>query len=556
MNFENGLFVSQPISGPSVVPNTYYDALNVWNHGRRVRSDRGTLSSGASASPRPVMLARGLIAGMTISGSFISWLVDWYAGQGNGVIGAVVIGASGGVLMLAPGGVPVTAGLAQPPAPTVTVSGTVGRLTGSYAFAVCAFRATTGALSSRSPVSVTIVPKAKKAHIVFGAAPSGTTHWVLGGTIKGLGSAGLVRFITDPSSGSTTGFLMVPVATLSVDIDYLDGDLGDDMPLDNDPPPSGITHIAVVGKCMCVFTANGKAYISKVGLPESFPPDFVTSLPVRETMTGCNSDTIDGATIYSTANSVGAMFASNAGDVPVIFRPLMRVGFAQGNAWHIAYDQIRGFTDKRGFVRTQGSSEPDTSFGIPVMKFAEDNGWTSANVFTCHAPNNNGSIFAGPGGGGGRALIYHDKGDSEGRWSGPIELPGVPVGAVMRAGIGLIDVGGTMYELDAGGAGGAFFAKQVHTSFGGQEVVTDSFTAEGQDSCTIDVQNIPDGTSTPATIGGLFPTAFTAPHGSPHNLKPNRRMRDVGLRWSGTGGNKESPAAVLNVIADGPLGRF
>jgi len=558
-DFSRGFFPSQPLRGPGVIPSTYIDGQNIWNGTPRPYTDRGTLNSGASGSPRPLMLARTLVAGMTGGGSVIHGLnTDWYAGSGNAVLGGVVLGASGGILMLMVSGVAVPAGLAVPPAPTVTVSTAVSSFfTGSYSIRVCAFRSTTGAISTRSAQSATISPKLKQAHVVFGTPVSGQTHWILGGTPKGLGSSGLTRFIT-ASSAST--YLMYPVVALGgpafVDIDWHDGELGAEMPLNYDPPPSGVTHCAIIGKSMILFTANGKVYQSIVGLPEAYPPEFITSLPIRETVTGMKSDVLDGATIGSTANQFFGLFPSNTSDNPTIIRPLMKIGCSQGNAWDICLgNQIYGFAGNRiGFFRTHGAEEPDRSFAIPVQKFAEDNSWTDANVFVCDAPNNQGVIYAGPGGGGGRALIYHTAGTEEYKWSGPIELPGVPAGALTRGNIGLVDVGGTLYQLDAGGAGGTFFARTPQYSSDGRQMTTDSFWAEGESDMTLDVQTVASQGGSPATLGTPFPTTLATMNNYP--LKPNRKFRNACLRVSGTGGGKVLPGATLVGIADPATGRF
>lgn len=559
-NYSRGFFPSGPLRGPNVVRDTYIDGLGVWNGTPRPYTDRGPLSSGGSSSPRPMMLARTKVAGMTLGGSVIHGLnTDWYTGLGNGFLDNVLLGASGQILMLMSGGSPVTAGLAVPPAPTVTVSAVVSSFfTGSYAVRVCAYRSTTGALSSRSSLSAVISPKAKKAHIVFGTPVSGQTHWIIGGTPKGLGSSGLARFITDNTASQ---YLMYPIVALggpaSVDIDWHDGDLGPEMPLNYDAPPSGVTHCAIIGKCMVLFTANGKVYVSIVGLPEAYPPEFVTSLPIRETVTGCKSDVLDGATIISTANSFVGLFPSNTSDNPVIMRPLMKIGAAQGNAWDICLgNQIYGYAgNKFGFFRTHGAEEPDRSFAIPVLKFADDNGWTSSNVQVCDAPNNQGVIYAGPlSGGGGRALIYHPGGDSQYSWSGPIELPGVPGGAITRDNIGLVDVGGTLYQLDAGGAGGSFFARTPQYSAEGREMTTDSFWAEGESDMTLDIQTIATQGGAPASLGTPWPVTLAGMNNYP--LKPNRKFRNASLRISGTGGGKVLPGVTLVAIVDPATGRF
>src|SRR4026207_2356018 len=92
-SFRRGLFASQALRG-DVIPDTYIDGLNVWNGTPRPYTDRGPLNAGPPGSPRPMMLARTLVAGMTGGGSVIHGLnTDWYAGSGNAVLGAVVLGA-------------------------------------------------------------------------------------------------------------------------------------------------------------------------------------------------------------------------------------------------------------------------------------------------------------------------------------------------------------------------------------------------------------------------------------------------------------------------------
>lgn len=548
-DFRNGFAPTQPQSGLHTIPDTYIEGLNTWLQGARVRSDRGTTSLGASGGPRPIMLARNLIVGMTGGGTVLNWLADWFVGQGNLVLPGGPVATSGGVLMVIVGGVALPAGLAAPTKPTVGPHTVPGILNGSYGVAVAPYRSTTGAVGSRSPISDIFAVKNMKAHYVFPTPVAGQTHWLLGGTTRGTGSTGLARFLNPLQHPP------VPIATLSVDVDWLDGDLGALMQTNLDPPPSGITHCAVIGKCMVVFTSNGKVYVSLVGFPEAFPPEFVTSLPVRETVTGCNSDTIDGSTILSTANSFCGLFAAQASDVPVIIRPLLRIGCAQGNAWCIVYDQIYGFTDGIGFFRSQGSTEPDTSFAAVVQQHAIDNGWTSANTHVCNAPNNGAVLYAGPGG----MLAYMMSGMEAGRWSGPFSYPGggTPQGAVTQNGIGKIDVSGTLYSWDSAGAGGAAFVRSPQQWFEGKLFTTDHMYAGSSHDCTIDALYIPDGGSTPVSVGSPYPWAFTAPSGgNAHVLKPYRKVRNLGLRVDFTGGNKEFYGAVMAGYLDPDEERF
>jgi hypothetical protein len=111
-----------------------------------------------------------------------------------------------------------------------------------------------------------------------------------------------------------------------------------------------------------------------------------------------------------------------------------------------------------------------------------------------------------------------------------------------------------MYQLDAGGAGGSFFARSPQYSSDGREMVTDSFWAEGESDMTLDVQTIATQGGSPASLGTPWPTTLATMNNYP--LKPNRKFRNACLRISGTGGGKVLPGATLQAVVDSATGRF
>lgn len=536
---DHGYFPSQ--NDYPGIQGTLYDAANAWPRGPgHWRSDRGYSSSGApalAAPASPIMVSNGVPAGVTGGGTVTRHAgVPWAAGNGTAVEGATVLGAVSGQLMVYVGGSLIAAGLAAPSAPSIAASATAsGKMNGSYSVAVAAYRNTTGALSSRSAPSAALTVKNKKITVTLPAAPSGATHWVFYGSRRGFGSVGPWFRIT------TIGLTTVAVGTLTFDVDWFDGELGDIAGINFDPPPSGVTHCSGLGGSMIALGPGGRVSPSLVGFPEAFPPEFTTFIGSREAITGVTARSTEGVIFVTTTNSLNALVPSGNVLVPAIPRGLWEnTGFASGSAFCLVLNQIYGMAGN-GPVRTHGGEDPDQSFAKPVLQYMLDNGWNSANTVVTHAPDNHCVTFAK----GATALNYMLAGEEEGTWSAPITIPSATAGVTVN-GVGYVASGSSLVALDkSGGSSSAAFL--LFPFYGDDIFKTIRYVKVSTvDSVTIDLINYRTG----ASIGSPFPTTVSGPSSA---WIPCNNIHVTGLACKVTfsaGGGKRWRNTVVEYLAD------
>lgn len=533
--WENGFYPSQ--EEYDGIPGTARDGLGVWLRGRIVVSDRGysvAASNSNSGGATPLMLVGNGHGGMTggLGTVTLHFGVPWFAGSGNGIVDGSSIGAASGSLYLRVAGVTYAAGLSKPAAPTWTVAVTAGRLNGSTSIRIAKFRATTGAISNASDPSAAMVAKNKKGIIGAIANPNdGTTHWLVFGSRNNFGGVGPWFRATNVAA--------IAVGTLAagpVEIDFTDGNLGDLAPTTNDPAPATlITHCAALGGVMIAISSNGMCYPSKVGFPEAFDLALAIRLASGQAPTGVTSRGAEGGVFVSTRDSISLLILSGSPDVPILARGVFEgTGVAHGNAMCWVYDALYGMGSTGGPFRSQGGSEPDTSFALPMMKYFLDNGFTSANTFVVHDERNGCVLYCS----GNRAAPFMLATQ---RWSTPMALAGTAGACVAIAGAAEIAVGSTLYTLDtaAGNPVGGAFLQSPWFGADGRIITLEEFYSQGKDDCTLDL--LKDLTAT--TVGGKFPLSFIAPHGTPKVQKINRRVRSVAFKASTALGNKSLPKA-------------
>jgi hypothetical protein len=530
-NYQNGFVPDGPEFG-DIVPNSAADGSNAWYHNGVWISDRGTSSAGSSGGVSDLQVIENQHAGCVGAGNIWSaYNTKFFVG--NAVINGVSIGNSPGILSLLVGATPTPAGIDQPNAPTFAASATSGRLNGAYTVVVQALRQTTGALSSRSNPSATISVASKKGTLTFPSAPTGTTHWVVSGSYRGVPQGPWYR---------VTSQAIVPVATASIEIDWVNGELGGLAEINYDEPPA-CTHVAALGSCVLALGTGSGGYgvrPSLLGKPEAYPPELGFDLPVRGGITGVQPG-VDGVVLVSTANGLMALLLSGQSASPILPRVIFgNVGFARSNSWCAVYDQIYGFSNKAGMVRTQGGEDPDSSFARPVQRFFMDNNFTSASTIVVQDQAHDAVIVAS----GSIAVPYMR---STGVWSAPITLPGSVSAGVALGGVALLQVGSTVYTLDTAGAGGNWFLRSPYSGLapGYQfniKTLREWYSSASQ-NVTIDLLG---NHVTHASIGGLFPYVITAPFGAlgARCKKPNRNVRELACRVSGSTGGQTYEAGM------------
>jgi hypothetical protein len=488
-------------------------------------SDRGTSSAGSTGGLADLQVIGGQNAGCSGVGNiWRAFSTLWTTGAA--FLNGSSLGNAAGVLSLQVGGVLTPAGLATPNAPTFAASATAGRLNGPYSAVVQAYRATTGARSSRSASSATISVSNKKGTLTFPSPVSGQTHWIIGGSIRAIPQGPWYRL---------TNQVIVPISTLSIEIDWVNGELGALMAINYDQPPAS-THCAATGSVMLALGTGSGGYGCRPSIlaqPEAFPLEYGFDLPVRESITGVQPG-IDGVVLVSTANGLMGLLLSGADLTPILARVIFgNVGFARANAFCAVYDQIYGLSTKAGLVRTHGGEEPDSSWARPVQKYLERNGFTSSNSVVVFDQSHDAVIVAS----GTKAVPYMR---ASGRWSAPIPLPGTVTAGVALNGAGVLQIGSSIYSLDSAGAGGNWFLRTPYFGNGFAVLQTTEYHAAANSNITFDLL-VPDATFEAGTsIGGLFPKTIAAPYGAngAKILKPNRKFRAVAHKASGTTGGQ------------------
>lgn len=532
LSFPGGYFPAQ--RKHQGIRGTVYRGSNAWHRaldGKWV-SDTGPSSLGSSgAALSQLQVIDGQWAGTVGLGNIVTAFSTHFFVGTQAYINGVLIGASPGILsLIGAGGTVFPAGLAKPPAPTVSDSGvsSVNTFIGSYAIGVAASRPLTGGLSTVSNPSAVILIKNKKIRVTFGTPVSGQTHWRLYGTQKGLGSLGVTRRISSIAD--------VPIATLFVDIEYFDGQLTDYAPLTNDPPPACVL-VGSMGGCVFVITSSGQIFSSYVGAPESYPAKFVTSLAVRETPTGIRAG-VSGVTVVSTANSLSAIVLSGSNLIPVIPRIIFGdIGFATANAYCMLFDgQIYGNSGQRGFIRTTNGGDPDSSFALPVMDYAKGLGYTAASTVVVPDPSHDAVLFCS----GSTVLPFMRASNT---WSTDMVMPGTVTAGVSLNGQAHLQVGSTLYGMDkAGGSpSGGWFIQDAYSDFGqglGRKKLEECRVATGAGSFTVDML-ADQGT----TVGGLWPYSHTGPYNSPRKKQTYSFLESGAFKVSGTSGAQEFYAA-------------
>ncbi len=534
VRFNRGYFPAQ--DAVDSFPNTAIDGRGVWKFGETLVSDKGTTSVQSGTAANPLMIAGGATAGMSggIGNVLYHLTVYWFAGSGNAIVAGSSIGTSTGKLMLKVGSTVYEAGLTKPAAaPTVAVSATAsGIMAGAYALSYAKLRSTTGAVSSRSPISLPVAANKFKINITLPAASAeGEDFFLLYGTRRNFAGLGLVFRITTIAPIAATG------SPQTIAVEWQDGDLGEAAPLTNDKAPT-CTHCAALGGVMCAITVGGMVYPSKAGLPEAYDYGLAVRLASGEAPTGVIPQGSEGGQFVCTLNSISLLVLSGAPEIPVIPRGVFaQTGVAHGNAICWAKDQLYGMSSKGMPFRSHGSEAPDSTFALPVLKEMRSRGFTGANT-TVVEDEINGAILYCSG-----TAVFPYMIDT-GEWSAPIVAPGT-----VTAGIdSKIAVGGTLYTMNTGSAPPSeCFLLSPRENVGNAILTLESFRSAGKtgNNCTLDVYNAAD-----TSVGGYFPLAFTSPNGSPENLQPNIKSRSFAVRWSTSTAGRTPPVSYLTISVE------
>lgn len=482
-----------PTPGPIAV-----DCQNVWFNGSLVYSSKGAASAGSSGGVASLQTIAGTHGGMTGSGSGTkAFGVYWYGGSGNLVVGGSVIGAASSTVTLSTGSYTGAAGLTAPGAPTIADSGVSGRNNGSYSICLTAIRSTTGAESSRGAISNVVSVKNKKIRITaWPSVPSGADTWGIYCSRRGFGAVGNWYHLAD-----------VPTSTGSnYDIQWYDGELGALPELDNDPPPSGVTHVFAINSIV-VGVVSADLYPSKRAFPEAYPPTSVISIPGGSPVTACKATGIEGTVIVSTGTSLNLVRDSGVDDAPIQVQQWWPdIGFPNGNCWCVVEDTIIGFHGGLGLIMAPIGGDYDLGFAADVQYKLKQLGWVPSSTVVGYDPKTNCVIVAS-----GSAFLAGNR--TTRQWSYHTLPVGVTTSVTTGGALQLSSGGGTLYNLESGSGTSWFITSQWRDGgYAGYPKTLVGLRGNVSVSCTMDVYKNLNSSSSQAT------KTAAVNHGTFHHL--------------------------------------
>jgi hypothetical protein len=301
------------------------------------------------------------------------------------------------------------AGLARPSAPTLAVTGSGAKNTGTYSIVYTKVRTTTGAESNASLPSNVVTASAQQLQgtfPLFASWTDATDAYNIYSTPPNFGTAGPWLFYKQITSANLDG-------SGNYAFEFDESELTPDQPpLDFNQPPAA-THAFSMGNVFNLGgTYNGVGLSSSVpNYPEAFPPTSTYFLP--EVLIGTLGGPQDGFTFLICKSSVHAAVWTGAPDGPaVIARPVWKnIGFSSINNVTVAGMDLYGIVEKFGLVRTGKDGKPDFEFGRRVS--TDTSSWTVANVAVGYSPLDNFVVFGHER----TFLIYHIDMDV---WSAPL----------------------------------------------------------------------------------------------------------------------------------------
>ncbi len=314
---------------------------------------------------------------------------------------------------------PVQAGLAQPSAPDVGVTATVGDISNSVSVKIERTRPATGARSLASPSSAVIVPQANRVRVTFPVASTGQTHWRVYFTFQGFGGTG-VNYLTQYLTYTDIPEATVSAGTVegvsrSLEFNYKDGDL---IPIEasfDDYPPPAATHalrlqnVLTLPGCYAdsaadpTSTSPGTAIaVSKENNYESYVPTSLLFLP--EQVVDCLARPVDDYGYIACQNSIHAIqYVGDRGDgLPscTLTTVLPDIGIQYAQNWCYFRGQLLIYAGSGNLLLMDESGNFDTTFAAPVTKILK--GWSTATTVVGYDPKNDSLLVMK----GSRVLVY------------------------------------------------------------------------------------------------------------------------------------------------------
>jgi hypothetical protein len=300
-----------------------------------------------------------------------------------------------------------SAGLPQPSAPDVAVASTpgaglTGLIDGPVSFKLARLRLTTGARSVASTTSAVVVPSKKTVRVTFPAASTGQDYWRAFVTQQGFGGVGLHYAL--PFNGSldiseaTVAASSVDGVARSIEFDFKDGDLVDELAYRDDYAPPAGTHAVRLANTMNVLGCYGDSSSAvsststgtcgAVSLPnfyESYKPRNLVYFP-DSIVDVLGRQTDDYAfVLHKTCVTTLQYVGLQDGPACVVNMAWPDVGVAYGFNATQAFGRLFAYVGKGGLVRMKDDGSVDYEWAAPIRGFIKD--WTAQNTVVGFHPD-------------------------------------------------------------------------------------------------------------------------------------------------------------------------
>jgi hypothetical protein len=290
-------------------------------------------------------------------------------------------------------------GFTRPPAPTVTAvaGGTKGMAARDYTFRVSKKRIGFPGYGLASlPVKATLAT-GQQFQITFAAFDAS----------QGQTSAYLWVSRTDDVNGGDAWYLLGEYTTVGpTNIEWYNGELGDQYIDDNDPPPPSL--FVVSANDHLIFASWGDApdgsgnaqapgpgiAVSKSNNPEAFPPQYYAFISPADEIVGVHVGKVgsrqqDAMVFFLSQNSLSVGRFTESAVSPLVVTTYAMAGFAHQYSGVVADDYFYGLsggTAGTGIFRTSDGENIDRSFGQDVIP--DLGGIKTGRSFVGHDPVN------------------------------------------------------------------------------------------------------------------------------------------------------------------------
>jgi hypothetical protein len=501
----------------------------VWN---------GMLST-AMAGATTAMLIENDPGGINGSGTVIGFRGNsvLFIGSGTVIRAGTSIGVATTSLQILIGGSTYVMGLDPPSAPVIPAPSGAGKCEGVYSFRLTYFRSVTGEESNHSAMSNIVVCSPSTSGTISVPIPTaagqpGVDRVRIYASRAGFGAIGPHLFLQETSSLGS-----------SVVVSFYDADLTSVLsPYNRNKPPTG-THVATIGGIIIVMGCFGGYGLSPSIQAYPGAHDFtqVMFLKPGQPITGVKGDGLEGYVVVSCADSIHGVLYAPSPASSILSRVISsNVGFPTSNSWTVIGGEIWGVSGQRGFVRSGGDGNFDSTFAYPIL--SDLDAYAGAGWVVGHDPGSDMVVFAN----GTKAWAYN-RGAEGHVWSAPLTLPGTVQSAVTAGGKLLLVIGGTLYQFNAGSG-----------PVGGDAQVTPVFQDNGDQASQKQVHQVAVDANGPVTykvltdlslagtdaplVGGVAVPGAGSRHGGPQNTLVNGRSFSFDFRMAGAGTRIDSAA--------------